>query len=573
MRSSLDAQAPQGLTRPSAWARVALALLCTYSLCVRWTGADFLLPHQQALDGLVIERQVEICRYPRPGDEQDQSYQYYPHLAAQLVALLPDLRQTLPADDSLHSQLARASAGWLEFRRASAVLTTLLLLATWLLARRFVGEGWALLAAALVGTSLLYCFYTSEMRPHGIAATANLWAVLACMRLLRRGSTASYLLAGAACGLALGALQYGLFTLPCLAVAHFLARRGEPRAWWKPALALLPVALCVRAFYPFYFSGRDYFQVSGGQLNLSGQPLKLDKFNGGGFLSIVETLWSYDPLLCVLGLCGTLYLALRLRRSYAERPALLVGLAFALPYAFVIGMYAETWERFVLNLLPWLALAAAAVFAGWQRRAARAWLPAATACALLVPMAALDAQLARVRCAPDTNELAAQWVESHVEPELTDIQALPYVDLPLYHSQAVVEESRDKPWVSRWLYYEIRWAPPGRAPRYELHQPPPASDPTRARIVSDPLGWLEARRPDLVLLSMDTSTPWLASLHEGLSQTGTRLARFSPRAEDDGAASFFGGRHLSGFREPFFLYLARAARMGPTLEIYRPAAR
>jgi 4-amino-4-deoxy-L-arabinose transferase-like glycosyltransferase len=46
---------------------------------------------------------------------------------------------------------------------------------------------------------------------------------------VRRGSNASYLLAGLACGLALGALQYGLFTLPCLLLAHLLARRSEPR--------------------------------------------------------------------------------------------------------------------------------------------------------------------------------------------------------------------------------------------------------------------------------------------------------------------------------------------------------
>jgi hypothetical protein len=547
-----------------------LALVCAFSLLVRWIGADFLLPHYEPLDGLVIERQISIYRYPQPGDERDDAYHYYPHLAARLVAQLPDLRLSLPADESLHSQLARAGANWLEFRRTSAVLTTLLLVATWLLARRFVGERWALLAAALVGTSLLFCFYTAEMRPHGIAATANAWAVLACIRLLRRGSLASYLLAGTACGLALGALQYGLFTLPCLVVAHFLARRNEPRAWWKPALALVPVLICLSVFYPFYFvEGAHYFQISStGDINISGQPLKGSKFDGTGFLTIVETLWSYDPLLLVFGLGGALLLLVRAlrRRSFGEeRAALAVGLAFVLPYAFVTGMYAETWERFVLNLLPWLAIAAAAAFALWRRPL--------LACVLLVPMAALDVQLARVRSAPDTFELAARWVETYVEPELTDIQVLPYVDLPLFHSQAVIDESRDKPWVSRWLYFETQQAPAGRAPRYDLHQPPPASDPTRALIVSDPLGWLAARRPDLLLLSIDPGTPYIASLQEHLRSTGTRLARFTPRAEDDGRATLFGGRHVFGFEEPFFLYLERAARMGPTLEIYRPAGR
>lgn len=547
-----------------------LALLCAFSLAVRWIGADFLLPHHMGLDGTVIERQIAIYRYPQPGDEQDDSFHYYPHLAARLVAQLPDLRTHLAHDGSLPSELARAGANWLEFRRTSAVLTTLLLLGSWLLARRFVGERWALLCAALVGTSLLFCFYTAEMRPHGIAATANLFAVLACMRLLQRGSSAAYLVAGAACGLALGALQYGVFTLPCLLLAHLLARRSEPRSWWKLALALVPVLVCVRVFYPFYFvAGAHYFQVSdSGDVNISGQPLKGSKFDGSGFLTIVETLWSYDPLLLVFGLGGALLLCLRAWRSRSlgpERAALLVGLSFVLPYAFVIGMYAETWERFVLNLLPWLALAAAATFARWRRPL--------LAALLLVPMALLDVKNACVRAAPDTHELAAHWIEAYVEPELTDIQALPYVDLPLFHTQSVCDEARERPWISRWLYYETQLAPAGRAPRYELHPPPPASDPGRALIVSDPLAWLAARRPDLVLLLIDPGTPYIERLRESLQSTGTLLARFSPRSEDDGRATMFAGRHVFALGEPFFLYLARAARMGPTLEIYRPAPR
>ncbi|MBK7643282.1 MAG: glycosyltransferase family 39 protein [Planctomycetes bacterium] len=536
-----------------------------------------MLPHVEPLDGTVIERQVAIYRYPQPGDEHDESYHYYPHLTSRLVAQLPDPRATLPYDDSLESQLAFAGAPWLEFRRVSVVLTTLLILATWLLARRFAGERWALFAAALLATSLLFGFYSAEMRPHGIAATANAFAVLACLRLLSQGSLASYLLAGSACGLAVGALQYGVFTLPCLLVAHLLARRGEKRAWWKLALALLPVALCVRVFYPFYFvAGESYFDVQGANLNLSGQPLKLDKFNGAGFRTIFETLCSYDPLLLVLGLGGALLLFVRAlrRRSLGERGAsVLVCLAFALPYGFVTGMYAETWERFVVNLLPWFSICAAVVFALWHTRARRPWLPVATACALLVPMLLLDCKLAQVRSAPDTLQLAARWVECYAEPVVTRIQVLPYVDLPLFHSQAAVAESGDKPWISRWLYNETQLAPPGRAPRYDLHLPPAASDPDRLLVVQDPLAWVESRRPELLVMTVDPSTAYLTELREGLLRRGERLARFTSRTCDEGEASFFAGRHMFQWDDPFFLHLARSARMGSTIEIWRPQVR
>ncbi len=562
--------------RTPTWILVALACLCLASLAIRWTGVEFLLPNYQHLDGLVVERQVEIYRHPQVGDEFDEGFRYYPHLAARLVALLPEPRDLLAADHSLQSELASARAPWSQFRRASALVSTLMILATWLLARRFVGERWALVAAALVGLCVLFCFYSAEMRPHGIASTANLCAVLACIALLRSGAWWSYLLAGAACAAALGSLHYGAFTLPCLLGAHWLARRREPRAWWKLALAIVPVLLAVRVFYPFWFVADEkqkYLTVTRpGELNLSGQPLKFDKFDGSGFRSIVETLWSYDPPLFVLGLSATLFLAWRAwrRRSLgAEREALLVGLAFALPYTLVTGLYAETWERFVLNLLPWLALACAAVFALWQQSVRTRWLPAAVALVLLAPLLALDLRLASVRAAPSTVDLAARWVEGHVQPEGESIQALPYVDLPLFHTQRVLDEVRATPWLSRWLYYESVVVPPEHGPRYDLRQPPSAKDPERLRAVQETLAWLRERKTDYVLLSVDTQTPWIARAREDLAREGELVARFTPRVHDDGGSTLFAGRWVHGWSEPFALLLLRCARMGPTLEIYR----
>lgn len=562
-----EAQSSQGIL-------LALLLLCLASLALRWTGVEYLLPNYQHLDGLVVERQVEMYRHPRPGDPQDEGYRYYPHLAARLVALLPEPRDTLAAEHSLETELARARVPWSQFRRASALYSTLMILATWLLARRFVGERWALFAAALVGFSVLFCFYSAEVRPHGIASTANVCAVLASFALLSSGAWWSYLLAGLGCAAAVGSLHYGAFTLPCLLVAHVLARRREKRAWWKLALAFVPVLLAVRVFYPFWFQGAGQYlrAEKPGEFNLSGQPLKLDKFDGSGFPSILQTLWSYDPPLLVLGCTGIavlLVLAIRARSLGPRREELLVGLAFALPYLLVTGLYAETWERFVLNLLPWLAIASAALMLLWQQRLRRRWLATAVALLLFAPLVLFDLRLASVRAAPSTVDLAARWVEANVQPETETIQALPYVDLPLFHSQRALDELQATPWLSRWMYFEAALVPREHGPRYDLRLPPAAKDPERARVVADPMAWLRERGSTWVLLAVDDTTPYLIRAREDLRRGAELVARFTPRAQDDGSNLLLAGRWLAGWSEPFSLLLLRVARMGPTLEIYR----
>jgi hypothetical protein len=54
-------------------------------------------------------------------------------------------------------------------------------------------------------------------------------------------------------------------------------------------------------------------------LNLSGQPLLLERFRGGGFVAMVSNLVSYDPVLLGLAIVGCVALFLRLRRGSWKR--------------------------------------------------------------------------------------------------------------------------------------------------------------------------------------------------------------------------------------------------------------
>jgi 4-amino-4-deoxy-L-arabinose transferase-like glycosyltransferase len=84
-----------------------------------------------------------------------------------------------------------------------------------------------------------------------------LLAVLAAMRLRRKPSLASFLLAGTATGLAVAALHYGAFVLFALLAAVVLAARAEQgkavRHVAGLGLALFVVAAFFRWSYPFYF--------------------------------------------------------------------------------------------------------------------------------------------------------------------------------------------------------------------------------------------------------------------------------------------------------------------------------
>src|SRR6185295_19693523 len=94
--------------------------------------------------------------------------------------------------------------------------------AAYLLARRFLGRGPALLATAWVAVSLLSVWFSQQSRPHGPAAALALVAVLAAMRLQRCGTLGAYLTAGVASGLAIGALQSGVAVVIPFAVAQAL---------------------------------------------------------------------------------------------------------------------------------------------------------------------------------------------------------------------------------------------------------------------------------------------------------------------------------------------------------------
>ena len=122
-----------------------------------------------------------------------------------MFAAPPDPRDVQRASAAEH--LRYASKDYVDARITAALLSALIVPATFFLARRFTEPRFALLAAALVAGSLLGTVFGRQARPHAPAAALVACAVLTHLRLLERPSLAAWIAVGAVTALAIGTLQ------------------------------------------------------------------------------------------------------------------------------------------------------------------------------------------------------------------------------------------------------------------------------------------------------------------------------------------------------------------------------
>ncbi len=467
---------PQGTTRRRALG--ALVLLTALALGLRLWHLDARLPAVPEPDDVVVTQalHLEDQRLGRRSKE-DAINSQYPLLLAHLLEALPgELVQTVPVQAPLSEHLSAAAEPHRMGRRMVVGFSLLLIPGSYLLARRFLGRGPSLFAAALVATSLLHCLYSQQARPHVPLATLGLWAVLACQRLVRRGSVPAYLWAGLMTSAAVACLHNGFALLLPLGLALLLRwprERGLARL-----LAVLPlglVGLSIDLAYPTLLgAGSDLgFDKPEGSFFLSGHRIDSININGRGFLLVLGYLWGHDPLMVLLGGLG---LALLLGRARSERLSgvarrdLWIALAFALPYLLVIGLYARTFGRFLLPLLPYAALLAAAGAALALRRLPALAPPRRAAVAGLLALAfplAQDIQLERLRSRSDTNSQVASFLTEHADPSQDLILLGNWVSLPLAEPRRSLL-ALPKWSLSVWQRYQLmlQSVPCGRALRF-----------------------------------------------------------------------------------------------------------
>ena len=593
--------------RPSA-IRIALVLLVALTLLLRATGLDHGLPHHIEPDA-EIGTQVEYLRGERKGDKMASDIGTYPLLMARLATWLfdapPHPRSVEPAtvDEHLHI----ASKNYLDARRVGMLLSLLAVPATFLMARRFTPPPWALYAAALVAFSVLGLTFAQQARPHAPAAGLVALGLALALRLRRRGDTSSWILAGLAAGLSVGCLHSGLAVLPAILAAHLCGRRRrllEPRA----LIPLFFVAAAVLLLYPIsglggtQLTGEHAMAVrrEGSTLYIANHNVELDRFDGGGVARVLRTLWWYEPaLLLLLLVAAGVWLARRrgARRSgggAVERGDVWVLSAYLVPYLAVLGVYGETFERFVLPALAPLACFAAWGAAELARHGGR--IVAASLVLLLGLPVAASGRLAWLHTRPDTLEQAAAWVAERAPDEAVFLSPIPRItfgdsamELPLLRTREALSGPGGPGvrYYNIWSKYQRRLAP-GAAlpPLYELSWlkwnarragVPQGTSPLEF-LAANPRAFFVESGPGVYVVEDHRARPTNETeilLQDALAAFGTQVAHFSPDPPESetGFPFPYQDRDEQGGRWPHVTWRClRARRSGPIVEVWRVAS-
>ena len=591
---------PAHALTPRTRATACVVALTALALALRLGG----IGHELPCDRLGDETWYSdaLARFLR-GEPMALGYgsTFYPLALPALVGLgsrlVPD-----GAPSTLAEHLDAASAPLVALRAAVALLATLLVPATYRIARRFLGRPASVLAAGFAATSLLGVWYACQARPHASFAGLATVALAAALAVRRRGDARAWLGAGLACTAAVAALQTGVLLLVPLAVAHLAGRRsrrdareGAPRrarGALFPALAALAVLLTLRLALPPAFR-RFEVHAGDGVTPESGDgflPIPLvESLDGSGFAAMLRAGLDFDPWLTLLAALGTLAVLARLVPARARlrelassgrgRDAAVLA-SFALPLAVVYGVYANTSDRYLLPLVPFAALAAAAVLPAAAALARRALpgLPAtaaqaASAALLLAPPAAVALALVSARAEDDTGRVAAAWIERHVERGRERIAVTPSLELPLVRDAsglAWLASFGDRP-QPPWIRYQRSLDAATRARLGWPIDALPVQGDARARLEGDPAAYLASTGARWVVVEAASRGPFYARLRAELAARAELALRVSPWRDPADERAFRVSDRLATGSLPggYAWHALRARSLGPVVEVYR----
>jgi hypothetical protein len=273
----------------------------------------------------------------------------------------------------------------------------------------------------------------------------------------------------------------------------------------------------------------------------------------------------------------------------SRRAQLAVALSFALPYLAVIGMYARTYERFGIPLVPFLAALAAVGCARLvSGRAAPSVALATAALALALPAAAC-ARLAWLRARPDTLDLAAAWVAAELGRD--DPVAVPPVtrmntsfDLPLWRREDELVDADGKriKQHSPWTRYQVAARSEGSLPvepGYALRWLSPRTPDENRLLARDHEAFVLSMAPGHYVIEpyeARSDHALLVAMRTTLRARGELVARFTPEGPEckiEWPFFYMLSDHFNdeGLEDwPHFVpRLFRAGAIGPAVEIYR----
>lgn len=584
-----------GTSRSRTWPALVAGAIVLFALCLRLTGIDRQLPHRPEPDAFFVQSFQEYENDPTVIRSEDYLTRY-PSFIPRLYSLLPfpemPARASGPGSEAVH--LAAASWPYVRVRTGIALVSALGVALLWLLARRFLSPAAALAATFFLATSLLSILFSQQGRPHTPQAAMALATVLASLRVLDRPTLGRIAAASLVGALAAACLQNGLIAFFPLFTSVFLARRGAQGD--RPRRLLVPLAVasvCVLAAaaiaLPFY-PGLPYFDSTGlhmGAPETRAHNIPMDLVNAVKLVGLREAarvLWAHDPLLTVLGgagaVAGVVVLFRRWRTIERSRLIELVVLgSYVIPYLVVLAPNPFVFERFLLPMLPYLALLAGWVVAGLvalvQARVISSGLRTAAgalvAALFLAPPAYVAVRYDQVATAPDKLELAAQWIRENVDPRSV-IATSPSTALPLLFDPALLRidlEDRGT-YTLAWLAYQGALPEePDPERRWRVRVFPSAFAVGRRKIDPEAVEpWLRETGADYLVMEASRYMRKLPPT-AALEDAGKRLGELVYHST--GQMSSFPGLGSGEYQaaSAFAFWLPGAEAFGPDIDIYR----
>lgn len=470
-----------------------------------------------------------------------------------------------PLNAPLSEHLEAAARPLVTVRAWCAWICAAGVLATYVLARQWLSARAALGAAVLVAFSLLHLVYSHQARPHAPHMTFAALGLAAAVGYASKPSSARLALAGVALWAGFASLQTGIFLVPAFLVALFVAHAS----WRAKLVGLLVLGAAYALAQPFHTGGIE-FSSDGISMSNDGHAIELSELNGRGVFATWSAMWGNDPVLLVLALLGVAVAIVTAKPPSGAPRTWLVGAAYAVPYVAFALLNEATRDRYLIPLLPCIAIAAAlAVEAAARRVGARSeLLGAALFLAALAAPVLSGLRYVFVARQPDTLQLAASWLERQPNADQARIVTSPHVVLPLAWRRSALDDTpRRIADQSAWLTYQLGLeGAPAATALFDFTLFTPAregrdgdAEQLRAR--------LDALAPTYVVLEpsrRQRSLPWHKAFEQVVRAQAKRVALFEPDGEDPPRDELFEYGDIVGLRSR----LAGAHTFGPPLEIY-----
>jgi len=386
---------------------IVLILITALGGYLRFSGLDWGLPWRYHVDENAFINAANAMRKAPHWNYLNPKWFYHPSFSIYAVC-------ALSAVSSLFAPLTLPRVHLLG-RIYSAFWGTASIPLLFLLGRRLYRPAAGLLAALFLAAAPIHVQQSHFFTPDTALGFFLILIMFFSIAALRKGRTADYLLAGASAGAAMAAKYWAPALLPVLvAFSYGLKERGRSEGR-RLLFALLLAAAVFFVLSPYVVldAGFAVPKILWWAKKTTGAIPQLWAYYFEGtprYLShLTRSLpWGLGWPLAVLSGAG--FIACLLRRKKEDvLLASWIGLNFLL-----IGSWYIRFMRYLLPIIPFLCLAAAALIAEALSRPRLRLYGLAASLAALLPAAIVSLALLRVYDIPHTKTQASEWIYKNV---------------------------------------------------------------------------------------------------------------------------------------------------------------